>query len=70
MKKLVKNSVMNANWAELIRSDESIPWVIAKLEESYYQAMQDDDQRESIVQQGLQRITEFLWRFVAAVQGQ
>ena len=36
-------------WSELIRSKELGPWIMATLEESYYQARQTDDQRIRIV---------------------
>ena len=47
-----------ADWSELMRSGELNPWMMAKLEESYHQARQDD-QRQSIVQKVMQKCTDF-----------
>ena len=58
------------DWSELTRSEELNPWKMAKLKESYYQARQEDEQRKSIVQKVLQKITDSLGRITAPVQEQ
>ena len=58
------------NWSELMKSDELNPWMMAKLQESYHQARQEDDQRKSIVQQVMQKSTDFLRRIIAPAEGQ
>ena len=37
------------DWSELTKSEELNAWTMAKLEESNYQARQEDDQRKSTV---------------------
>ena len=46
-------------WSELMNSVEINRWMMVKLKESCYQAKQDDDQRKSIVQQIMQKCTDF-----------
>ena len=58
------------DWSELMKSEELNPWMIAKLKASYGQATQDDDECKSIVQQIMQKSTDFLRRIVVPVEGQ
>ena len=44
--------------------------MMVKLKECYYQAKQDNDQRRSIVQQMLQKGTDFLRRIISPAEGQ
>ena len=53
------------DWSELTRSEGLNPWMTAKLWRG-----REDDQRISIVQQVLQRSTDFLRRIIAPVEGQ
>ena len=57
-------------WSELMKSDEFTPWMMTKLQESCYQAKQDDDQRKSVARQIMQRSTDFLRRIIVPVEGQ
>ena len=43
-----------------MKSDELNPWMMAKLKGSCYRAKQGDDHHKSIVQQVLQKSTDFL----------
>ena len=43
------------DWSDLMKSEEVNPWVMTKLRESYYQAGQEDDQRNCIVQKVMGR---------------
>ena len=58
------------DWSELRKSDGLNPWTMAKLTESYCQAKHDDEKCRSIVQQIMQRSTDFRRRFIVSVEGQ
>ena len=42
-----------------MKNGELNPWMTAKLKESFSNARQEDDQRKNIVQQVLQKSTDF-----------
>ena len=53
-------------WSELVKSNA---WTRVKIDECHHEVRQEDDQRESIVQQILQKSTDFLRRIIAPVGG-
>ena len=55
------------DWQERTRSEDLNPWMLSKLKESQYQARQEDDQRNSVVQHIVQKSTDFLRLIVAPV---
>ena len=53
--------------SEQPKSDELNPWTRVMLKESYYQPTQEDEQRNSIVQEVLQRVMDSARRIIAPV---
>ena len=58
------------DWPELSESGEINPPTEAKLQECYHEVKQDDDQRNSIVLQILQKRSDVPRRIIVPVQGQ
>ena len=66
--RVVKAALVD-DWSELMRNEELNPWMMAKVKESYNQARQEDDQRQSTVKTVMQKSTGFLRRIIAPVEG-
>ena len=58
------------DWLELVKSDMFNVWTTAMLQECCSEVEQEDDERKSIVQQILQKSTDFLRRIMVPVGGQ
>ena len=57
------------DWSELPESDRLNAWTSAKLQECSNEVKQDDDERKKIVQQILQKGTDFVRRIIVSVEG-
>ena len=58
------------DWSEIPESDRHNAWTSAKLQECSNEVKQDDDEPKSIVQQILQKGTDFVRRIIVPVEGQ
>ena len=58
------------DWSELLKSNDLNAWTRVKIQECFHEVRLEDDQRKSMVQQILQKSTDFLWRIIAPVGGQ
>ena len=56
--------------SELVNSKGLNAWTRVKIHECHHEVRQEDDQRKSVVQQILQKSTDFLRRIIAPVGGQ
>ena len=58
------------DWSEWLKSDKLNAWTSAELQKCHSEVKQEDDEQESIVQQILQKSTDFLRRIIVPVGGQ
>ena len=57
------------DWSEWTKGAEVNSWMMVKLTEFHCQVKQDDDQSRSLVQQTLQKSTDFVRRIIVPVEG-
>ena len=60
----------SGDWAEFLKNDNLNAWSSAKLRESDSEVEREDEERKCIVQQILQKSTDFLRRIIVPVEGQ
>ena len=65
----VRHAIEENDWSEVLTSKDLNAWTRVKIQEFFHEVRQEDDHRNFIVQQILQKGTDFLRRIIAPVGG-